>query len=149
MKITPKTDDEILRESLLEPGEYDFEVIHAVEKVSKSGNDMIEVKLKVFTDTGGSRVINDYLLDALAWKVKHFCEAVGLLDAYNEGTLTAADCAGRSGRVEVKIQTDKTGAYPARNEVQDYVVAGTTSDTRNVLDRIVGPKSADEDTVPF
>lgn len=146
MKVTPKTDDEIARENLLEPGVYDFEVVNAFEKVSKSGNEMIELKLKVFTDTGGTRVINDYLLDAVAYKVKHFAECVGLLDAYNEGLLTAADCAGRAGKLNLKIQKDKNGQFPDRNGVADYVVEDEPRG--NILDRL--PQVAAEgDEIPF
>ena len=52
MKFTPMTEAEIVSASLLEAGEYPFEVLAASEEISKAGNEMIRVKLAVFGPNG-------------------------------------------------------------------------------------------------
>jgi len=123
MRFEPKTEEQVQQGSLLEPGEYDFEVVSAEEKVSAKGNDMIKLRLTVFTADGGQRTIFDYLMDAVPHKVRHFAYATGLNDAYDSGALDANDCMGRAGRCKVRIEKDKAGAYPDRNTIADYLVA--------------------------
>jgi hypothetical protein len=119
MRFQPKTEEEIDLENMLEPGEYDFEVIAAEEATSKSGNEMIKAKLKLFTD-GGDVVLTDYLLEAAARKLRHFCEVTGLLDEYKTGRLTAEGIVGACGCCKVVIEPAKNG-YRASNKVDDYV----------------------------
>lgn len=121
MNFTPKTEKEIAEMNLIPAGEYDFEIIEANDKVSKSGNDMIELKLKVFDHNGAERVMFDYLLEQLAFKLRHAAEACNLVDRYNMGTLVANDFVNKSGRLKLGIQKDKTGAYPDKNTVADYI----------------------------
>ena len=122
MQFTPKSADEIAADGLMPAGVYDFEVESATEAQSKAGNDMMVVKLAVFDDEGKRRLITDYLLEVIAYKLRHAAECVGALDQYENGTLSPADFDGKSGRVKIKI-TPAKGDYPAKNEVADYVVA--------------------------
>ena len=101
-------------------GEYDFEVIKAIDEISKAGNPMIKLEIDIFApDSCKSRVF-DYLLESIAYKLKHFCEAVKLHNEYETGNITADMCSGRSGRCVISIKHDKTGEYPDKNEVRDY-----------------------------
>jgi hypothetical protein len=123
MRIEPKTDQqlrEIEESNLLPDGTYDFEVISAVDKQSKSGNDMAEIKLRI--DDERQHIITDYLvaIDSMAYKVKHFAESVGLLDEYNAGHMPAEQMVGCVGRAKIKTQAAK-GEYKAKNVVADYV----------------------------
>lgn len=117
MKITPKSQEEIDLEGLLEKGVYDFEVIKSEDKVSKKGNEMIHVRLKVFHNNG-FQFVDDYLMEAMSYKLRHFCETTNLLDKYESGELTADDCAGSSGKV--KIDIEPSGEFPAKNVAKDY-----------------------------
>lgn len=120
MKFTSKTEDQIMRESLLEAGDYDFEVIEAKDTVSKkSGKEMIALNLKVFRPDGGFVYVRDYLLEAMAFKLIHFCRTAGLGDAYKNGELTADACNGRAGKVRLIIEEQP--GYSPRNAVKDYV----------------------------
>jgi hypothetical protein len=119
MQFKPKTEDEIQRENLLEEGAYPFQVVEAAEGKSKKGNDMITVKLRLYRPSGGECFVFDYLLEAMAFKLLHFCEEVGLADKYEAGTLTDEDCVGKEGMVMIGIQ-DAKGGYPAKNVVADY-----------------------------
>jgi len=120
MQFQPKTEAEIKAANLLPEGVYDFEVFDAVDKVSKSGNDMIELHLKVFTDDGSTRQMRDWILESFAHKLRHFCEACGLTKQYEAGALTANDCIGMAGKVRVVQQTRE--GYDPQNSVKDYIV---------------------------
>jgi hypothetical protein len=122
MRITPKTEKELNQGDLLNPGEYDYEVYRAEDKTSKAGNEMIQLSLKVFTGDGDKFVfINDFLLDSIPHKLRHFCAANGLLGVYESGTLQARDCLGKAGLVNIGIKKG-TGNYADQNTVKDYVV---------------------------
>lgn len=120
-RITPKTEDQIRTESLIDPGIYDFEVVKCEEKVSKSGNEMLKLTLRVWDMMGREHTVFDYLMDSIAYKVKHFCDTVGLEEAYNAGGFKPEECQGRSGKAKIGIKEDKTGVYPPNNSVLDYV----------------------------
>lgn len=151
MRVTPKTDKQIAEENLWPiDTEYSFEVAEAFDKISKSGNEMIELKVKVFNDDGGFRIFNDYLLDSLAFKIKHFSEATGNFDKYQSGTIAAADCIGKSGRLKLKIQKDKNGVYADKNVIGDYVVEkDDASGEVNVAHVAQQSNPIKDDTIPF
>jgi len=130
MRFTPKTENEIQFENLLEPGIYNFSVVKAEDAISKAGNEMIKLNLKVWDKNGHERFVFDYLLEALAYKIKHFCDAVGLADKYQNGAFNASDCLDKSGNVKVDIQKDKTGLYHDKNIVVDYLVETTASQSK-------------------
>lgn len=129
MRVTPKTDDEL--NPLLLPGDYDAEVWKSEEKKSQKGNDMIELGLRVFHD-GGNVLLNDWLLDSVPAKLKHFCDSAGLTDLYESGELTAESCKGANVRVKVKVR--KSDEYGDQNTVADYVA-------RSVLPKNPKPKA--------
>lgn len=120
MKFTPKTETQIAEENLWAAGEYGFEVTEAVDAVSKSGNEMIKLDLRVFNTDGGFRFVTDYLLESVAYKLRHACEALNLLAKYEAGEIVAEDFVGRTGNLKLKIDAAKDG-YAAKNSVQDYV----------------------------
>lgn len=119
MKFPPKTDEQIARENCMPIGDYDFEVVEAVDKISQKGNPMIALQLRVF---GPERAmtVRAYLMEAMAFQMRHFCFAVGLGKEYEAGELAAANCIGRTGRLTLKIE-DQPGYMP-KNAVKDYIV---------------------------
>ncbi len=129
MKTTPKTDQQLAEESMLPAGEYDFSVVSAVEKISRKSReagypdaDMIEVSLTVFGPNGERRV-KDWLMDKVAYKIKHFAYAVGLGQDYENGGIDPHTLVGRCGKLILK-QGKPNGDFAPRNEVKDYVVVG-------------------------
>jgi hypothetical protein len=137
MDFTPKTEEEISEAGLLPKGEYPFEVIKAEDKKSKNGNAMIELSLCVFQPDGETRKVVDYLLSKVAYKLRHFCDSVGLLPQYQGGTLQAEDCVGRTGNCKIEIKP--ADSYPAKNEVKDYITRdakplGNTQEKEEVED---------------
>jgi hypothetical protein len=78
----------------------------------------------VYEQNGNYRFIRDYLLESMAFKLRHAAEACGLLDKYESGQLMASDFEGKEFRVKVAIKKDKTGQYSDQNSIKDYVVVG-------------------------
>jgi hypothetical protein len=125
MKFTPKSVEEIALDSLLPEGVYPFEVLDAVDTLSKAGNEMLKLKLVVFGD-GSSPHIYDYLLEKLAYKLRHFAEATGLLAEYEAGELTAQHCVNKEGYCKLGIE--RQDGYEPRNTVKDYMVKEKAAD---------------------
>jgi hypothetical protein len=135
MRFTPKSEDEIAAENLWPAGEYGFEILQQVtfgtktftteETVSqKSGAEMLRLVVKVYNNEGHFQTVIDYLMDAMPGKLRHACEACGLLDKYNSGLVTANDFIGKQGFLKLKIEKDKSGQYPDKNSIHDYVSPG-------------------------
>lgn len=124
MQFNPEEEQDIRKAMLLEPGEYDFQVQEAEDKTSKQGNEMIALNLKVYGPDGGTQFIRDWIVytDSAMnrLKLRRFCEAADMLEAYRSGHIDAIDCVGRSGRVKIAIRTDDQ--YGPQNCVRDYVV---------------------------
>ena len=120
MKFQPKTEDQLAEESLLPEGVYPFDIINAVDTFSKAGNEMLKIKLMVYGNDGQTPHLYDYLLEKIAFKLRHFAETTGLLKEYERGELNAAMCSGKCGFCKLAIEP--AGDYPAKNIVKDYVV---------------------------
>lgn len=147
MRFTPKTDAEIAQANLLPAGEYDYEVVSAAEKTSKTGNDMIELRLRIFAGES-ERSLTDYLLEAMPAKLKHFCDSHGMSQHYTNGTLHARDCEMLMGRCKVGVEKDRAGKYPDKNRVIDYVVGRTVSASANGVPTFPDTGVSDGD-IPF
>jgi len=122
VEFKPRTEKEIAESRLMPKGVYDFEILEALEKLSKaSGKPMIELKLRVSKPDGPGRVLTDYLVAARDGKLRHAAEACGLLDRYNSGSLADADFLRKRGRLKLGIEKDKTHTWPDKNIVIDYI----------------------------
>lgn len=120
MQFSAKTEAQIQEESLIPVGEYDFTVVKADNKVSKNtSSEMIQLDMDVFVD-GVARPLKDWLMEQMAYKLRHFCFSVGLGSKYEDGNLQANDCVGRSGKVKIGIK--ESAEYGKQNNVKDYVV---------------------------
>ena len=86
MKFAPKSEKEIASANLLTPGVYGFEIIEAEEATSKAGNDMIKLMVHVFKEDGTPVTVFDYLMESVAYKLRHAAEGCGILHAYEQGT---------------------------------------------------------------
>ena len=108
---------------LLNQGWVDGVMIReAVERPSARGNEMIEVGIAV-PARGGERLFKDYLTNTPlgALRLRNACEAVGALDRYNSGQISASDFVGHT--VRVKIGVEKKRGYAPRNIIEDYAVS--------------------------
>lgn len=123
MKFQPKTEKEIAEEGLIPAGTIcDFEVLEAEEKVSKAGNPMVALQLKVWRPNGQTTLVRDWLLLDQMWKLHAFCASVGKLAEYEAGEIDAFELKGCTGRAKIGVKP-ATDQYPAGNSVQGYIKA--------------------------
>lgn len=125
MRFSPKTEQEVAAAGLWAKGTYHFEIAEASDTVSKNNNDMTALVVRIYDKEGKSRKVFDWLVDTEggAYKIRHFAEATGLLAQYETGNMPAEIMVGKTGRCEVIVQKDKTGAYPDKNAISDYLKA--------------------------
>lgn len=153
MQFQPKTEKEIQEMMLWPRGEYDFEVIKSERAISgpnskTPGTHFIKLTLRLFNETGGSRIQNAILHPAMEAQLRHFCEETGIIAKYEAGTLEAHDCEGLSGKLQLK-QKDAEGNFPAKNEVQDFGPKRTTKKDKPVEPVAAAETQDDSDSVPF
>ena len=154
MKFQPKSDKEIAEERLLPAGEYGFEISGGVEKTSKAGNEMIELTVRVFKEDGNFLLVTDYLMESMMYKLSHAAKACGLESKYNAGSLQGEDFVGKTGKLKLKIQSDKNGQYPDKNVIADYIVpkdgeeAAIPKGSNKAADKKVSGADL-EDEIPF
>lgn len=146
------------RYQLLKEGEYDAVIASSVDKVSSSGNPMMDMTLNVFDDNGRAHDVRDFLVftTSMMWKVVHFADSSGLLVPYQDGCLCSDVVIGNRVRVKVTIEQgglipqDKLkgksvgSRYPDKNKIEDYVKKG---------EEYKAPSSSNEpfkdDDIPF
>lgn len=126
MQYNPRDEREIRTNMLLSPGEYDFEVIGAIEKVSKNNNDMIELQVRVFPhDDSSPRLLRDWLVagsDLGELKINRFAHATGLQDMYFDGSLNSLACEGVAGKLRLTITSSEQ--WGEQNSIKDYLPLG-------------------------
>lgn len=141
MKFKPKSEKEIAEANLWPNGEYAFEILEAEEAADKNGNDMLKLLVKVFKEDGGSQNIFDYVSGAwMEFKLRHLAEACGVLDDYEKGEIEAYQLVGKTGKCKLNVSKDKTGQYPDKNGIADYIVDSGLPKA---------PAQQEDDQIPF
>lgn len=148
------TDEELDAVNLMEKGTYNFEVAKSERQTSKNGNPMAKLMLKLWDKEGKCHTLFDYLVFSNVplniKKVKHFCDAVGLIEEYKRRELPE-ELAHYCGRVEIGVEDEQPkasgGMYPRKNKVVDYV-KGEKGAVKNELAYVSQEKDFD-DIIPF
>lgn len=153
--FSPKTDEEINalknemeRNKLLPDGVYPFVVKEITAQISQAGNSMLKVIISITKDHA-EHLITDYILatDQMIYKLKHFCETLGLEKEYLQGSFAFLECHGNKGYA--KIGTKKGDPRPDgtffrdKNIVKDYVKLET------LQQKTVVAEMPFDDTIPF
>jgi len=146
MEFKPKSEEEVKKGSCMPAGEYDFEVLEASDAISKKGSAMIKIHIGLYDGPEIAWRVFDYLLPQMEAKLRHFCDSTGLLSKYESGTLTAADCKGRAGKVQIVVEQSEQ--YGAQNKVKDYVCRAAKPLTQPVKEGEPAAPPEDYD-VPF
>ena len=134
----------------VEPGDYPVEVIDANETVSKTGHEMIELKLK----TSAGSYLYDFLvfIPNAFWKIDSFRAATG--EAVTPGQdveITADDLIGRTGTVRLIVEEYKG---KKRNKVAAWLApkAGHMPAKSTPAAKPAAqpqPQSDEDDNIPF
>lgn len=120
MRFEPISEENLRKEyPVLEQGMGDFEVLSAIEKKSKAGNDMIELKIKAWDCNGTEGLIFDYLVSNVQWKLLQFLKGVGLQDLYETGQIDPKSFVGLCGKIKIISKKDNEGKD--RNAIGEYV----------------------------
>src|ERR1700693_3089753 len=100
MHFTPQTEKEIAAGNLWPAGDYRLEIlprvtlgkreIETADTVSKNGDDMIALVVKVHNAQGGARVLVDYLLGRYPKKLRQAAISCDLLTEYATGSISGA-----------------------------------------------------------
>jgi hypothetical protein len=129
-------------------------VYDASEETSAAGNEQIKLTLHVFNTEGKRRTVFDYLvsMESVAYKIRHFAEATGIVAQYEKGDLMPSEIVQRTGRLKLRIKKGTNG-YPDQNAVQDYIKAGERIHVPNVAprpsSRVKSLASELDDEIPF
>lgn len=120
MKFNP-IDYDKKETSSLQEGEAKYLVINSEECVSKSGNEMLKIKLKITQENNGSSHIYDYLVSAdnCVWKISSFCKSSSNEGIYKEGSLTPEKIKGWEGLCILKKETSED--YGDQIKISHYI----------------------------
>lgn len=90
----------------LSPGKSDFQIFEAEDKVSKAGNPMLALNLKVWDQNGREGRVFDYITANAQWKLKKMLEAVGMEKEYEQGEVDPNQLMGKSGQLTLVMTKD-------------------------------------------
>jgi hypothetical protein len=147
------------RFNLLKEGEYEAVIASSKDKVSSSGNPMMDLTLQVFDENGRTREVRDFLVftKTMMWKVIHFADSAGLLKTYEAGKLCSESAMGNHVRVKITIEQgglipeDKLkgkafgSKYPDKNKIDDYV----KKDDQRPLEQKIDDNPFKDDDIAF
>ena len=107
---------------VLPNGEYECEIVAAVETVSNAGNDMIKLVLCVYGKEGEQVRVYDYIVSpSTLYKLKSICRCCGI---EFDGILDEQLLVGRRMNVLTKVEPERTvdgKTYSERNSIVKYV----------------------------
>lgn len=155
MKVTPRTENEIVEQGLLPDGWYPFRIIEAEQKTSKAGNEMMVINVQAFRGAG-SRFIKDFLMDNefSARKLRNLANTCNILDKYEAGGFETHDLENKEGYARIGVEKSKDAKFPAQNRIWDYAKEAP-ADSKTPVAPKPAPGSmstaalADDDNIPF
>ena len=134
----------------VEPGDYEVEIVDAIETISKSGHEMIELKLK----TSAGSYLYDFLvfIPSAFWKIDSFRAATGEeVTPEQDVEITADDVVGRTGTARLAVE-EYNGKK--RNKVAAWLapkagrMPAKTTPAANPAAQSQ-PQSTEDDNIPF
>ena len=132
----------------VEPGDYEVEVIDAVESLSRSGHEMIEMKLR--TSAGSYHYDFQVFIPNAFWKIDSFRAATGeAVTPEADVEIVADDLIGRSGTARLIVE-EYNGKK--RNKVAAWLTpkAGKTPVPKATKPAAKPqPQDTEDDDIPF
>jgi|GEM_PF-3281763 hypothetical protein len=133
---------------IIPAGSYMATILAAEEKVSKTGNPMIELKFKLYMDDGTERTMKDWIVQTMAWKLGKVADAIGKTDAFASGEFNRKDYIGCNLEVKIEHKPDKRDGG-VRAQITGFAPLAGTINTR--VQPISASKDATvkDDDIPF
>ncbi len=149
MQHKPLSDEELAMEQLLKPGTYPAEVMACIEKQSKKGQDMLEIKLDIYdVDSDRSMHVYDYISPHfMKFKYKRFFKSAGQESVYDKGEFDASDCV--RWQVVVVVDVESKAGYPPKNKIVDYIQQEQVAVEKKVLEARAKAAESKPDDLPF
>lgn len=159
--FTPMTDEQLnegrpMKEfNLLPEGVYVFYIKSAEEKTASTGNPMISLVLCINDQDGFERQIFDNLVSTpkAIYKIKQFCDAVGLDEKYNAGSFCSDDCVNKNGKAKINIQKGEPKGdgsyYKDKNVVKSYIKTAQNDSIVQVKKAANAETFSINDDIPF
>lgn len=134
----------------LSVGKANFEIVGAEDAVSKSGNEMIKLSVKVWDKDGNSGVLFDYLPCNVAFKIRSLCLAIGKPDWYApDFDLQAQMLVGQCGDCGLAIEKSQDPQYPDRIKIKAYYEADEGAAKIDKSTKAVSSTADFDDDIPF
>lgn len=170
MRYTPYTEAQIQSMNVLEEGTYKFQVGEVIlnDKFGsplqdKNGNDLAKLKLLVKDNEGRDRIVYTFLSGDgnFAYKLRHFCQTLGMIEDYENGTFNIMRTLNKFGTANVIVKKGTTkpdgsgDVWPDRNEIKDFVITNTNlynafqSPTYMPAQQAENPLNKLDDDIPF
>jgi hypothetical protein len=131
---------------LLPKGTYNASIEGAEEKVSKKGNPMLVVDLRVYNGEH-SKLITDYIVTggehAMDWKLAHLVSSTG--GDPSTGSIDPATLIGCPCVVKVRIQPPK-GDFAEDNKIDDYLTVEEDAPAKPIR---AATAAVTDDSAPF
>ena len=146
------------RYQLLKEGMYVAVIRKSEDKISMSGNPMMDMILDVYDEHGKSHEVRDFLVftKKTMWKVIHCADSAGMLDEYNDKKFCSETITGRNVKVKIIIEKGNVipdeklngkpfgSRYPDKNKVDDYL---TKIEPVNLMEKVA--EEPFNDDIPF
>ncbi len=112
----------IFEHILLKAGNGRFKVESADEVMSKKGNLMLALKIRLYDSTNAEAVITEYMTGQLFYKARNLLRAGGMNLPHGDTKAEwgVLDFEGKQGRCEIGID-EPTGNFPAKNIIKAYL----------------------------
>lgn len=121
LRFEPKTQEEAFKVNLIEKGNYPFKIQSLEEKVSSKGEPLLQLILVVHDQDGRKHMVYDYVSPNYP-KFYHLLYAVGEGKMAQNGELFLEKLKDKEGLCKIYVKEDKTGQYPNKNAVADYLL---------------------------
>lgn len=123
MRLSHKTEEELMVEKLLPIGDYPFEISKATDEVvtkegENKGKTYIKLTLKVYEQNGNGRFIDDVIFDEL--KLIRILKSIDREEFLKQEKINGSQLEGGAGNLYLGIREDKTGQYLPKNVVFSY-----------------------------
>lgn len=129
MQFKPKTEEEVRR--IFDKGDYRFDVSDATERNDKEGRPMLAVKINIHHSVinGKTNIVDVYFTSNpnFEFLFRHFMCSIGLEDVYEKGEVKPFQLIGKKGVARIGVKVDKTGTYPDKNSVLDFLISDKSS----------------------